>query len=85
MFFADAERYEDAFRDFDRSVELLPGEWPAHWQRGLMWEMLASEEDHEALRAALADYERAYELGADEEHVLTARAAPRAKLGAPPG
>lgn len=50
-----------------------------------MWEMLASEEDHEALRAALADYERAYELGADEEHVLTARAAPRAKLGAPPG
>jgi tetratricopeptide (TPR) repeat protein len=72
LYHAGLERWEEAVADLDRTLALETRVGLIYFQRGkARWQ--ASDEDEDT-RAAILDYTRAVELGADEAEILTWRA-----------
>ena len=72
IYYEFVQRWDDAIADHTRTIELAPDEASFHFRRGAArWQ---ASDDDEGMRAAIADYDRAIELDADEPEVLRWRA-----------
>jgi tetratricopeptide (TPR) repeat protein len=78
MFFCEEERWAEALAPLERLVELAPKEWAPVWHRGSVRLKLATDEA--GVREAIADLDRAMELGARGDDFDEVRAEAAARL-----